>query len=152
VYGSKIFWCYIVSGSGYYFDAAPALISISYLDVLSHCLMLLLFIQNFMHTKNSFLASAFCYYLFVYGSVSKPAQTSIIAKQIPRKADRWHTVNLNDRRYLLDSAKWYSTHTCSTLRGSTLKKVFPYNFFTLYEANTLVALPNAWRRSVRALS
>jgi hypothetical protein len=28
-----------------------------------------------------------------------------------------------------DSATWYSTHTCSTLRGSTLKKMFPYKNF-----------------------
>jgi hypothetical protein len=32
------------------------------------------------------------------------------------------------------------------------KRCFLIKFFTLNEANTLVALPNAWRRSVRALS
>jgi hypothetical protein len=36
--------------------------------------------------------------------------------------------------------------------GSTVKMVFSYKSFTFYEANTCVALPNAWRRSVRALS
>jgi hypothetical protein len=30
-----------------------------------------------------------------------------------------------------DSATWYSIHTCSMLRGSTLKNMFPYKFFTL---------------------
>jgi hypothetical protein len=30
-----------------------------------------------------------------------------------------------------DSATWYSIHTCSMLRGSTLKKMFHYNFFLL---------------------
>jgi hypothetical protein len=30
--------------------------------------------------------------------------------------------------------------------------LFSYKMFTFYEANTLVALPNAWLRSVRALS
>jgi hypothetical protein len=32
------------------------------------------------------------------------------------------------------------------------KRCFQTKIFTLNEANTLVALPNAWRRSVRALS
>jgi hypothetical protein len=35
--------------------------------------------------------------------------------------------------------------------GSTVKMVFSCKTFTFYEA-TLVALPNAWRRSVRVLS
>jgi hypothetical protein len=33
-----------------------------------------------------------------------------------------------------------------------VKMLFTHKTFTFYEANTLVALPNAWRRSVRALS
>jgi hypothetical protein len=45
-----------------------------------------------------------------------------------------------------DSATWYSTHICSTV-----KMVFLYEIFTLNEANIFVALPNACRRSVRAL-
>jgi hypothetical protein len=36
--------------------------------------------------------------------------------------------------------------------GSTVKIVLQYKIVTFYEANTYVALPNAWRRSVRALS
>jgi hypothetical protein len=36
--------------------------------------------------------------------------------------------------------------------GSTVKMVFSYQIFTFHESNTFVALPNAWRRSVRALS
>jgi hypothetical protein len=32
--------------------------------------------------------------------------------------------------------------------GSTVKMVFSYKMFTFYEANKLMALPNAWRRSV----
>jgi hypothetical protein len=36
--------------------------------------------------------------------------------------------------------------------GSTVNIVFSYKIFIFYEANTCVALPNAWRRSVRALS
>jgi hypothetical protein len=35
--------------------------------------------------------------------------------------------------------------------GSTVIMVFPHKFFTFNEANTCVALPNAWRRSMRAL-
>jgi hypothetical protein len=35
---------------------------------------------------------------------------------------------------------------------STVKMVFSYKIFTFYEASTLVALPNAWQRSMRALS
>jgi hypothetical protein len=35
---------------------------------------------------------------------------------------------------------------------STVKMVFSYKFFTFREANTYVSLPNARRRSVRALS
>jgi hypothetical protein len=37
-------------------------------------------------------------------------------------------------------------------QGSTEKMVLSYKIFTLNEANTYVALPNACRRSVRALS
>jgi hypothetical protein len=33
-----------------------------------------------------------------------------------------------------------------------VKIVFSYKYFTFHEANTCVALPNARRRSVRALS
>jgi hypothetical protein len=36
--------------------------------------------------------------------------------------------------------------------GSTVKMVFSFNIFTFHETNTYVALPNARRRSVRALS
>jgi hypothetical protein len=36
--------------------------------------------------------------------------------------------------------------------GSTVKMVCSCKIFTFYEANTCVALTNAWRRSVRALS
>jgi hypothetical protein len=36
--------------------------------------------------------------------------------------------------------------------GSNVKMVFSYKIFTFYEANTLVARPNAWRRSMRAVS
>jgi hypothetical protein len=36
--------------------------------------------------------------------------------------------------------------------GLTVKMVLPYKIVTFYEANICVALPNAWRRSVRALS
>jgi hypothetical protein len=35
--------------------------------------------------------------------------------------------------------------------GSIVKMVFSYKMFTFYEANTYVALPNAWRCSVRTL-
>jgi hypothetical protein len=37
-------------------------------------------------------------------------------------------------------------------RGSTVKMVFSYKICIFYEANTCEALPNAWQRSVRALS
>jgi hypothetical protein len=37
-------------------------------------------------------------------------------------------------------------------QGSTVKMVLLYKICTLNEANTCVALPNACRRSVRALS
>jgi hypothetical protein len=33
--------------------------------------------------------------------------------------------------------------------GSTVKMVFSYEIFSVHEVNTCVALPNAWRRSVR---
>jgi hypothetical protein len=36
---------------------------------------------------------------------------------------------LNGGNVIFDSATWYSTHTCSTLRGSTLEKMFPYKNF-----------------------
>jgi hypothetical protein len=36
--------------------------------------------------------------------------------------------------------------------GSIVKMLFSYKVFTFYAANTLVALTNAWRRSLRALS
>jgi hypothetical protein len=66
--------------------------------------------------------------------------------------DRMYSITVDQEKIVLknDSATWYSIHTCSMLWGSTMKKMFPYNFFTLNEANACVALPNAWRRSVRA--
>jgi hypothetical protein len=45
-----------------------------------------------------------------------------------------------------DSATWYSTHTCSTLLR------FNHEIIALNEAHKCTALPNACRRSVRALS
>jgi hypothetical protein len=36
--------------------------------------------------------------------------------------------------------------------GSTVKMVLSFKIFTLNEDSTYVALPKAWRRSVRALS
>jgi hypothetical protein len=50
----------------------------------------------------------------------------------------------------------YSTHTCSTLLSFNCENGFfiqnLYGTGTFHEVNTCVALPNAWRRSVRVLS
>jgi hypothetical protein len=46
----------------------------------------------------------------------------------------------------------FNSHMFNAPRFNSENDVSLQNFFTLNEANTLVALPNAWRRSVRALS
>jgi hypothetical protein len=57
---------------------------------------------------------------------------------------RFTDYQLSSRKILLRGIQRYW--------GTTVNMVFSFKIFTFHEANTCVALPNAWRRSVRALS
>jgi hypothetical protein len=102
-----------------------------------------------MELNPSCIPSLIVEFVFSFGTLYVYNEKFYIINFLLNLMKNFYKINAFLHLLTVDSATF--THA-QRYWGSTVKMVFSYKIFTFHEANTCMALANARRRSVRALS